>query len=408
MDGCDRGCKAAIERLLLSDTLAADPDTTRSGGVSNVPAERPTPVIPGYEILGELGRGGMGVVYQARQIWAQPPRRPQDDSRRRPTPARRTWPLPHRGRGGRAPCSIPTSCRSTRSASTTAGRTSRWSSSTAAAWTGSSPAQPQPPREAAGAGRDAGPGRAAAHEQGVVHRDLKPANVLLTADGTPKITDFGLAKQLDDDARPDAERGRHGHAELHGAGAGGAARAGAVGPPADVYALGAILYECLTGRPPFKAATAWDTVRAGRVATSRCRRGSCSRSAARPGDDLPEMSAQGAGTALCAARRRWPTTCAASSTGEPIQARPVGVPERAVKWVRRNPVAATLAAAVSLARGGRRRRLVVGGAGPGGASGRGGSAGRGATVGGAADGRQRFGESGARRGASGGHRASRR
>ena len=100
----------------------------------------------------------------------------------------------------------------------------------------------------------------AAHDKSVIHRDLKPANVLLTEDGTPKITDFGLAKKLDA-AGQTASGAIMGTPVVHGTGTGRRQEQPEIcGPACDIYALGAILYELLTGRPPFKAATPLDTV----------------------------------------------------------------------------------------------------------------------------------------------------
>ncbi|WSA80014.1 serine/threonine protein kinase [Streptomyces sp. NBC_01799] len=101
---------------------------------------------------------------------------------------------------------------------------------------------------------EAAGGLAAAHRQGIVHRDIKPANLLLDADGTLKIGDFGIARFLDDPGNALTATGQIVGTSLYLAPERALGRA--AGPASDVYSLGCVLYQLLTGRPPFQADSA--------------------------------------------------------------------------------------------------------------------------------------------------------
>ncbi|MCI0361384.1 MAG: protein kinase, partial [Planctomycetaceae bacterium] len=296
------------------------------------------PAIPGYEILERLGHGGMGVVYRAVQkslgrtvalkmVLAGAHARPEQLSRFRHE-AEAVARLPHPNivqihevgeHDGRPFLSL--------EFVEGGGLDKKLGGA------------PQPARDAARLVETLARAIHHAHTQGVIHRDLKPANVLLTADGTPKVTDFGLARFGEGSGQ--TQSGDILGTPSYMAPEQAAGSAGTLGPAADVYALGAILYELLTGRPPFRAENPIETLvqvmeqepvavrslqpRAPRDLETICLK--CLQkaphkryaSAADLADDLHRFQ-----------------------DGRPIHARPTPIWERTWKWARRRPALALL------------------------------------------------------------------
>jgi WD40 repeat protein/serine/threonine protein kinase len=348
-----------------------------------VPSGGPPDGVPGYEILGVLGRGGMGVVYKARQLKLNRvvalkmiltgAHASEADRARFRTEAEAVARLQHPhivqiheiGEHNGLPFFSLEFC--------PGGSLERNLAGT-----------PLPPRDAAALVERLALAMDAAHSKGVIHRDLKPANVLLAAalgggEGAillpptgaganggdaalspraevgatwvPKITDFGLAKLL---------KGEPG-ASVTGGGqtatravlgtppymapeqAGG--RSELIGPATDTYALGAILYELLTGRPPFRGPTALDTLM--QVLNDE----------PVPPQQLQPTTPRDVETVClkCLAKepgKRYPTArdlaadLSRFGRGQPVRARPLGVLGRGWRWCRRNPTVAGLLGAL--------------------------------------------------------------
>jgi WD40 repeat protein len=340
----DPQLRQRVERLLDFDAAAQQqppPDlvppvvpTTRphAEGTQEQGKDTDFPMLPGYEILEKLGQGGMGVVYKARHVELKRivavkmilagAHADAEEVRRFRGEAEAVARLQHPGivqifeigQHQRLPFLALEYCAGGSLHQKLAGR-------------------PLPPGEAARLTETLARALDAAHQQQIVHRDLKPHNVLLTESGAPKITDFGLARKLDGGSkgtRTGVVVGTPSYMPPE------QARGEPVGPTTDVYALGAILYELLTGRPPFLGATTLDTLQqvlSDEPVSPRRLQPTVPR-------DLETVCLK------CLHKepgRRYRSAAELASRlqlvldGKPIPDRPVGALERGWRWCRRNP-----------------------------------------------------------------------
>jgi serine/threonine-protein kinase len=190
-----------------------------------------------------------------------------------------------------------------------------------------------------------------AHSRNLVHRDLKPGNVLLAGDANtpiglcqPKVTDFGLVRQLDADSGQTLD-GMVMGTPRYMAPEQAQGLAHSAGPAADVYALGAILYECLTGRPPFEGATTLETLEQVRTCEPAAP-SSLNRQVSRDLETICLKCLRKEPERRYSSARELADDLGRFARGEPVSARPVGMAERLGKWAKRRPAAAGLLAAV--------------------------------------------------------------
>jgi formylglycine-generating enzyme required for sulfatase activity len=360
-----------VDESLSANPLPAEPpaDTPakRTRNTAAIPTDltpgesREYPDVPGYEILGICGHGGMGVVYRARQLKAHrlvalkmiravEHASPTDRLRFQiETEAVARLQHPHIvqlyevGEVRGQPFFSLEFC-------------------DGGTLTEQLKKQRPTPREAAALIETLARAMHYAHLRGVVHRDLKPSNVLLAspaasapggasrgADATPlaKITDFGLAKRIDAEAREVSQSGAIMGTAAYMAPEQAAGKVRDTGPAADVYALGALLYECLAGRPPFEGpqhVVLASVLNDEPVPPSR-------RGAKVPADletiCLKCLSKEPA--RRYASAEELANDLRRFQAGEPIRARPVGAVERTWKWARRRPALAALLGVVLLA-----------------------------------------------------------
>jgi serine/threonine-protein kinase len=303
------------------------------------------PRVPGYQILGQIGRGGMGVVYQARQF--KPNRlvalkmvvdgrfASERDLIRFANEAEIVAALEH-------PNIVPV---------LEVGQHEGLHYFSMPLLTGGSLATslPKPASDLQAAVRLVADVAAAvhhAHERGILHRDLKPANILLDDEGRPHVTDFGLGKRVRDGhglTEPGAIMGSPGYMAPEQA----TGDPAAVTTASDVYGLGAILYALLTGRAPFEGDSAYETI-------ARLREqppeppSRINRSVPRPLEQV---------CLVCLEKdpaRRYPTASALAAdlrrwlAGDPVMAQREPISERARRWVRRRRTALAAAAAALL------------------------------------------------------------
>jgi WD40 repeat protein len=318
---------------------------TADGATEPIRAMRTVPDLPGYQLVGELGRGGMGVVYKAMRLGLDRPcalkmilagaHADSTMSRRFFVEAQAVARLRHPNVVQIHSIGEVNGLPYLELEYVEGGSLDRRLDGT-----------PWPAKKAAALVEPLARAIAEAHRLGFVHRDLKPGNVLVGDDGTPKITDFGLAKVLTGEGGLTASESILG-SPSYMAPEQAKGKAGQVGPATDIYSLGAILYELLTGRPPFRGATILETL--DQVSTSE---------PVQPSRLVPGLARDPETIAMkCldkAPARRYASAAALADDlrhfldDRPILARPVPAWEKAWKWAKRRPSTAALAIVIHL------------------------------------------------------------